>query len=719
MFKSILKCLNLNSKNFLLSSSNTSSKYMKFDKTILKHVSNNPQSKVNRENREMEKIENFWNKVEQDEIRRRGIASDVEKRYDEPTIQIGKDARDEFLNSKSFIESYYIPLTNDDVKLLEHFSNDAADMIKTGGRLVLINEINFYNKSKPLDKQIKFDPGFEPLELKEVEELKIEFKEIFDKEEIFNFILQKGKSLFKDLKNLKYSIIENHKNFTEKLSYLDDYNEAMISIPFNTKITSNFERQEDPKYVKLFLDNAKFDENATTNKLKEIYFNYYNAIVDSYKQKREKKLNPDIQEKAGLNTLLDQVEINLLKRTYTYVDYLINHGMKAEFVKDTSKSDFEENSYIFEKLFIKGVSLDRSQNYEPDEYLLIDSHENLGIRYFLHKALLGERSKLDKDLNSLTDGSKIADSNYINSVFYKVSEGNRKIVLRAYLLIKHPYKFLTDKLDYPADYSYNHLAVFENEIEAPHHTALMNFNFENYLKKHKLNLEDWRLVDIDNFMKGNSFFVPKSPVLKCRESVLSIENSIETFIEESFGISEFKSEARPTVQIETKPNEGLVKKDKKKKEKKEENTKEKEEISNNDIPQMQFNYKIIKFKRENKFIIGTPEDNAEILKQIEMHKKKQLAKDENKIKQNLEKLENFEKEIEVDFNAADKLESLVRLNNSMKKEIKNISYEPINLNPFLESDSLLNKTVKTDFDKLVNKLIVKHVTKWNEGENLY
>ena len=40
----------------------------------------------------------------------------------------------------------------------------------------------------------------------------------------------------------------------------------------------------------------------------------------------------------------------------------------------------------------------------------------------------------------------------------------------------------------------------------------------------------------------------------------------------------------------TKPNEGLVKKDKKKKEKKEENTKEKEEISNNDIPQMQFNY---------------------------------------------------------------------------------------------------------------------------------
>ena len=306
MFKSITKSFYLNSKRFFVSPQTPLYKNTQLFKTVQKNfVSGNPQSKVNRENRELDKIEKFWDKVEKDEIRRRGIESEVEKRYSDPIIKLGKEAKED---DKKSMEFYYIPLSNEDSKLLEHFSNEAAEMIKTGGKLILINEINFFNKSQPLEKQIKLDPNFEPMSLKEVEELKKEFKEIFEKEEIFNFVLQKGRSIYNGLKSLKEDILTDYVNFSQKLSYLEDYNEVMTSIPFNTKINGNFEKQEDPHYVKLFMDNVKFNEAETTNKLKEIYLNYYKAIIESYKEKKEIKNKEDAEEKSELKLIENEIE---------------------------------------------------------------------------------------------------------------------------------------------------------------------------------------------------------------------------------------------------------------------------------------------------------------------------------------------------------------------------------------------------------------------------
>jgi len=710
MFKSITKSVYSNSKRFFVPFQTHIYQSTQLFKTVQKNfVSGNPQSKVNRENRELDKIEKFWDKVEKDEIRRRGLESEVEKRYSDPVIKLGKE------EDKKSLEFYYIPLSNEDSKLLEHFSNEAAEMIKNGGKLTLINEINFFNKSQPLEKQIKLDSNFEPLSLKEVEEFKKEFKEIFEKEEIFNFVLQKGRSLYNSLKSLKEDILLEYVNLSGKLSYLENYNEVMTSIPFNTKINANFEKQEDPHYVKLFLDNVKFNEAETTNKLKEIYLNYYKAIVESYKEKKETKNKENAEEKSGLNLIENQIELNLLNRTHIYLDYLINHGMKVDFIKDTSKTDLVEESYIFEKIFIKGVSVDRSENYEPDEYVLIDSHENLGIRYFLHKGLIGERVKMDQDYNPILNGSKTSDPEYLNSLNYKLVQKNRKIVLRAYLFIKHPFKLVTEKLEYPADYSFNHLAVFENEIVPPHHLTLIDSDFVKYLKKHKINLSDWKLVDVDNFMKGNPFFIPKSPILSCHETFTNTEATIQSFIKETFGITEFKNELKSKEQEKLKQAEVPAKKDKKKKDKKEENVKE-QEVSTKDIPNLKFNYNIIKLNRPVNKVIGSIEENAEIIKEIEKHNKKQLAKNDSKIKENLEKLQQFEKELE-EFGSVEKLDSLVKQNNKLKKEIKKLEYEEIILNPFYnrkDSNGQINKVPPTDLDKLVNKLLVNCVKKFIE-----
>lgn len=36
--------------------------------------------------------------------------------------------------------------------------------------------------------------------------------------------------------------------------------------------------------------------------------------------------------------------------------------------------------------------------------------------------------------------------------------------------------------------------------------ALIDHDFDEYLYLQKLNMSNWRIVDVDHFMKGNSFF---------------------------------------------------------------------------------------------------------------------------------------------------------------------------------------------------------------------
>jgi len=52
------------------------------------------------------------------------------------------------------------------------------------------------------------------------------------------------------------------------------------------------------------------------------------------------------------------------------------------------KSDSAE-SYIVDKIFIKGVSADRDQNYSNVDYVVVDKNEDLGVRFYMHKYFIG------------------------------------------------------------------------------------------------------------------------------------------------------------------------------------------------------------------------------------------------------------------------------------------------------------------------------------------
>lgn len=56
------------------------------------------------------------------------------------------------------------------------------------------------------------------------------------------------------------------------------------------------------------------------------------------------------------------------------------------------------------------------------------------------------------------------------------------------------------------NYSGNHIAIFECELKSPPALSLIDHTYKEYVMAHRLNFGNWKLVDLDNFMKGNPFF---------------------------------------------------------------------------------------------------------------------------------------------------------------------------------------------------------------------
>ena len=53
------------------------------------------------------------------------------------------------------------------------------------------------------------------------------------------------------------------------------------------------------------------------------------------------------------------------------------------------------------------------------------------------------------------------------------------------------------------DYTGNHIAIFECELKHPPVLALAELDMLSIILSTRLNFQNWRLVDMDNFMKGN------------------------------------------------------------------------------------------------------------------------------------------------------------------------------------------------------------------------
>ena len=64
-------------------------------------------------------------------------------------------------------------------------------------------------------------------------------------------------------------------------------------------------------------------------------------------------------------------------------------------------------------------------------------------------------------------------------------------------------KFMAKDSNMSDKYTGNHIAVFECQLKSPPVLSMADHSCESYIMNSRLNFKNWRLVDLDNFMKGN------------------------------------------------------------------------------------------------------------------------------------------------------------------------------------------------------------------------
>lgn len=51
--------------------------------------------------------------------------------------------------------------------------------------------------------------------------------------------------------------------------------------------------------------------------------------------------------------------------------------------------EMDKSSYIIDQMLVKGVRHDRDKNDSNHDYMYVNTHENQGLRFYLHKYFLG------------------------------------------------------------------------------------------------------------------------------------------------------------------------------------------------------------------------------------------------------------------------------------------------------------------------------------------
>jgi len=79
-------------------------------------------------------------------------------------------------------------------------------------------------------------------------------------------------------------------------------------------------------------------------------------------------------------------------------------------------------------------------------------------------------------------------------------------------------KYGRDMFEYPDDYTWRHVGVFETEMERPAKYTKWSGSesLMEWLAKHEFGV--WKMVDLDNWLVGNPLVIPKFQAK--RESVL-------------------------------------------------------------------------------------------------------------------------------------------------------------------------------------------------------
>jgi hypothetical protein len=149
--------------------------------------------------------------------------------------------------------------------------------------------------------------------------------------------------------------------------------------------------------------------------------------------------------------------------------------------------------HLYDSIIIKGLTLKRGVNNK--DYSVCNDIEEMGFVSYIPLYISDPKNFMTKD---------IAEE--------KLKLEFKNVIFRAYCMFKCGYKlFVCDRFgkkvfDYDSDYNYNHVCVFETLMQEP--PAFQSFSktetYTEWISKH--NFTTWKMIDMDNWMKGNPYF---------------------------------------------------------------------------------------------------------------------------------------------------------------------------------------------------------------------
>ena len=208
--------------------------------------------------------------------------------------------------------------------------------------------------------------------------------------------------------------------------------------------------------------------------------------------------------------LREYCEETFAEKLIQRIEQLKEKGIKFSVKEDFHSGDggksniiakpMEIEANMYDHTVIKGVSLNRKENGTEDDYVINNDIENMGFVSYVPKYITRSENFSDPQKNKF------------------IHEDAHKIVFRAYVCIKWGYKIhLTDSdgkevIEYPEDYTWQHVAVFESQmIPPPKFTKWsLSENLMEWIAKHTFGV--WKLVDLDNWLVGNPLVIPKFEV---------------------------------------------------------------------------------------------------------------------------------------------------------------------------------------------------------------
>lgn len=78
-----------------------------------------------------------------------------------------------------------------------------------------------------------------------------------------------------------------------------------------------------------------------------------------------------------------------------------------------------------------------------------------------------------------------------------------------------------------AAYTGNHIAVFECKLKVPPVLSLIDHSHKEYILAHRMNFNNFKLVDIDNYMQGNPYFTKKMTAEEWTKSISTIVGEVK------------------------------------------------------------------------------------------------------------------------------------------------------------------------------------------------